>query len=273
MKFEKWHGAGNDFVMIDNFDGEHFLPPEKIRKICDRRFGVGADAVIFVEKSKIADAKMNYWNADGTPAETCGNGLRATAGFLRAKKYLLKNHFFLENPAGKSEPVEILRENPFEIRVSLGAPAFDSPDFREKWAGDEIEIDGKKMKIWTVSMGNPHAVQFVENVDAAPVLTIGPKIERHPNFPNRANAEFLEIVSEKEGKLRVFERGCGETFACGSGAAAAAVAGILAGKFAKNAEILLHLRGGDLRLFWDREKNLVFKIGPAEKVFSGKIEN
>lgn len=273
MNFEKWHGAGNDLIFINNWSKSISLTPKQIKHLCHRQFGIGADAVILFEPSEKAHAKMNYFNADGSPAETCGNGLRCTAAYGLEQKLIAGNAITLENPTGKVDNVEILSVMPWRIRVNMGAPRTTGvADFPDEFLGKSIDIDGEAVKVWCVSMGNPHAVQFVDSVAIAPVLTQGGKIEHHPLFPNRINAEYVEVLSPVEANFRVWERGVGETLACGSGAAAATVAGVLAGKFLPNAEILLHLPGGDLQLLWDQKANVVYKTGPAEFAFAGEIE-
>lgn len=272
IAFEKWHGTGNDFVFLNNWENALSPDPEQIKKICHRQFGIGADAVIYFEKSDRADCKMNYFNADGTPAETCGNGLRCTAAFGIGHKYLSGKTITIENPTGKVDTAEVVSDSPWQIRVNMGAPKTKGlPDFPDDFLGQEIDVEGSPVRVWCVSMGNPHAVQFVDSVKNAPVLTQGGKIEHHRLFPNRINAEYIEVISPTEANFRVWERGVGETLACGSGAAAATVAGTLAGKFAPNSEITMHLPGGDLVLKWDQQQNAVYKAGPAEFVYKGEM--
>lgn len=273
LSFEKWHGTQNDFVFLNNWEDTFSLPAEQIQSLCHRRLGVGADAVIFFSPSEKADAKMNYFNADGSYAESCGNGLRATAAYGKKHGYFSGDTVTIENPNGRVDDIEILSEDPWDICVNLGAPKTSGlSDFPDGFLGKMLDVDDSKIQIWCVSMGNPHAVQFVESIADAPVTTMGPFIENHSLFPNRINAEFIEIISPTEANMRVWERGSGETLACGTGAAASVVAGTLAGKFPPNEEVLLHLRGGDLKIKWDQEKNEVLKTGMAEFVFGGEFE-
>ncbi len=270
--FEKWHGAGNDFIFIDNWQKSIILSPEQIQQLCHRQFGIGADAVILFEPSDTADCKMNYINADGTVAETCGNGLRCAAAFGLQHGHLSGEFVSIENPSSKVDTAEILTDSPWWIRINMGASQIRGvDDFPNDFLGKTIEVDDKNVEVWCVSMGNPHAVQFVSSTKEAPVLTQGAKIEHHNLFPNRINAEYLEVLSSTEANLRVWERGCGETLACGSGAAAATVAGVLAGKFLPNTDIVMHLPGGDLTMQWNQAENIVFKTGPAEFVYHGAI--
>jgi diaminopimelate epimerase len=272
LSFEKWHGTQNDFVFLENWKKEFSLSAEHIQYLCHRRLGVGADAVILFESSNVADAKMNYFNADGSFAESCGNGLRATAAFGKKHGYFSGDTVQIENPNGRVDTIHILSEDPWDICVNLGLPKTTGvPDFPDDFLGKPISMGDADIDVWCVSMGNPHAVQFVDSITDAPVTGLGPFIENHALFPNRINAEFIEIISPTEGNMRVWERGSGETLACGTGAAASVVAGTIAGKFAKNADVLLHLPGGDLKMKWDQEKNTVFKTGRAEFVFRGQV--
>ena len=273
FSFEKWQGTGNDFIVIDNWEQKIFLTPQDIQKLCNRHFGIGADAVILVEQSKKADVKMNYYNADGTPAETCGNGIRCTVAFIKEHGYAKGNSFSIENPNGSIAQTFLLSENPWKIRVNLGSPfVAGGKDFPENFLGKEIEVNEHKISLWCVSVGNPHVGTFVKNVKEFPVEIFGPKLEHLQLFPNRINVEFIEVLSEKEARVRVWERGVGETLACGSGAAAVAVMGILSKKLTSEVPLLIHLPGGELEIFWDQEKNALLKTGEAQKVFSGKIE-
>lgn len=273
IAFEKWHGTGNDFVFLNNWENALSPDPEQIKKICHRQFGIGADAVIYFEKSERADCKMNYFNADGSFSETCGNGLRCTAAYGLKHKFVPSHQVKIENPGGTIDIADVLSDSPWQIRVNMGSPKTKGlPDFPDDFLGKIVDVDGTEVKVWCVSMGNPHAVQFVDSVKNAPVLTQGSKIEYHKLFPNRINAEYVEVLSPTEANFRVWERGCGETLACGSGAAAAAVAGTLAGRFSPNAEILMHLPGGDLVLRWNQQKNAVYKTGSAQFVFAGEVE-
>ena len=272
VSFEKWHGAGNDFIIIDNWDLCRTITPEQVQHLCDRHFGIGADAVILFEPSDKAECKMNYINADGTPAETCGNGVRCTAAF-GLLHHLQGDTVRIENPGGEVETAIVIGRAPWQIRVEQGSPRTAGvPDFPDDHLGKPLEIDGTALEVWCVSMGNPHAVQFVDAVADAPVLTQGRAIEHHELFPNRINAEYVEVLSPTEANFRVWERGCGETLACGSGAAAATVAGVLAGKFQADTDITMHLPGGDLIMRWDRVTDRVYKTGPAQMVYSGEIK-
>lgn len=264
MHFEKWQGTGNDFIFFDNWKREIEFTPKQIQKLCDRHFGIGADAVILFEPSKTADAKMNYYNADGYPAETCGNGLRATLAYGKEHGYLKGDMATVENPNGRID--RITEENEL-YTVNLGKPSFTSPDF----PADAWEKEYRGNVIHCVSMGNPHCILFVEDIETTPVETLGPQLETDPLFPNRTNVEFVQQLGPKEFRVRVWERGVGETLACGSGMSAVAAMLVRKGIAQEGEEILIHVRGGDLWLTQDADGNML-KKGPAERSFVGEVE-
>ena len=273
LNFTKMHGLGNDFVIIDAINQQFTLTEDICRHIADRRFGIGCDQILLVEPAKLPDTDFHFgiFNADGSEAGACGNGARCFAQFIR-RKGLSK---LQSVRVGTSTATIILRylEN-HQIEVDMGMPSFDPatiPFVADQQADQyPLDIEGEQYAISAVSMGNPHAVLMVGDTDLAPVERLGPLIERHQRFPERTNVGFLQVISPNETKLRVFERGSGETLACGSGACAAVAAGRLLGLLEE--EVVVHLRGGDLVIKWSDQGSTVLMRGPAETVYEGAIE-
>jgi diaminopimelate epimerase len=284
MKFTKMHGAGNDYVYVNCF--EESLPADPVElapRISDRHTGVGGDGLILIGPSERADARMRMFNADGSEAEMCGNGIRCVARYVYEHGIARRPELHIETgrgvlalrvyPPGEDRP-DILQtgaSGEFLVRVNMGPPILKAAEIPTTLSGDPpvgaaLDVDGRKLEVTCVSMGNPHCVTFVEEVNDEWVHGIGPRIESHPAFPNRVNAEFIQVVSPTEMIMRVWERGSGETLACGTGACAAAVAGVLNGVTART--VLCHLLGGDLMLEW-AESGDVYMTGPATEVFSG----
>jgi len=278
MRFTKMHGAGNDYVYVNGF--EEKLPEDVTElavAVSDRRFGVGSDGLILILPSTVADARMRMFNADGSESAMCGNGIRCVAKYVYDHGISKHESLKIETGAGVLS-LELKVENSLvhQVRVDMGEPILQSDRIPTNIAGTEpiskvvnipIEFDGHRLFATCVSMGNPHCVIFVPEATDELVLKIGPQIERDPRFPQRTNVEFIEVVSPNEVRQRTWERGSGETWACGTGASAVCVAGVLTGK--TNRQILNHLRGGDLHLHWDEVTNRVFMTGPAVEVFSG----
>ena len=273
MHFVKMHGLGNDFVVIDAIRQHVELPPGAIRHIADRRRGIGCDQVLLVERPQSPDADFRYriFNADGGEVEQCGNGARCFARFVRDEGLTTKDRIPVETLAGLIE-LEVLADG--QVRVDMGEPVFEPqriPFQAEARAPSyTLEVNGESLDIGAVSMGNPHAVLQVEDVDAAPVARLGPAIEHHPRFPQRANVGFMQILDRDHIRLRVFERGVGETEACGTGACAAVAVGRLQGLL--DGEVQVSLPGGDLVISWAGEGAPLYMTGPAERVFEGSIE-
>jgi diaminopimelate epimerase len=284
LKFTKMHGAGNDFVVIDGINQKIDLTAAQWKLLGDRRFGVGADQILLVEKSVQPDVDFRYriFNADGGEVEQCGNGSRAFVKFVSEKRLTDKHSIKVETKAGVIAP---RLEADGSITVDMGPPVLDParvPFDAEGLQGERqggatlwalvLELAGAKesVLISAVSMGNPHAVQVVDDVDTAPVELNGPLIEHHPRFPNRVNAGFMQIVDRGHIRLRVFERGVGETLACGTGACAAAVAGISRGLL--DSPVRVDARGGQLSISWAGEGQPVLLTGPAVTVFEGEME-
>lgn len=276
MKFTKMHGCGNDYVYINGFKEKVENKSEIVIKLSDRHFGIGGDGVIFINPSKIADFEMEMYNADGTRAEMCGNGIRCVAKFVYDKGLTDKKNISIES-FGKIKYLELTVEDGkvAMVRVNMGAPELIAENVpviseNEKVIDEEIEVDDKVYHMTAVSMGNPHAVVFVNDVNDFPLETVGPKFEHHVRFPKRVNAEFVRVVDRKNVEMRVWERGTGETFACGTGCCATVVACILNGLTEE--QVTVKLLGGSLVIQWDREQNLVYMTGPAATVFEGEVD-
>lgn len=263
QEFYKYHGAGNDFIMIDNRQGIfNVQDTEKIKLLCDRHFGIGADGLILLESSDKADCFMNYYNADGTVAEMCGNGIRCTAKFFLELTKSKVRELAIDTRAGVKK---IICNKDGSFSVNMGAPVFSSTDFPEK------SLKLENIEFHFISMGNPHAIGMVKNLSEINISQIGPKIENNSHFPNKINAEFVEKISDNHFKVKVWERGCGATLACGTGACA--VYAVLKNQELKNknmGEITLEFPGGNLYLS-ENEKGEIILRGPAVFVFKGEM--
>ena len=273
LQFTKMHGAGNDFVMLDATREPLHVSREQLRQLADRHLGVGADQILVVEPPPSPDVDFRYriFNADGGEVEQCGNGARCFVRFVRERGLTAKSEIRVETAAGVIVP---RLEADGEVTVNMGAPVFEAK--RIPFASDSdalvqpLQVDGTTVEISAVSMGNPHAVQLVADVDAAPVAAHGPLIERHARFPERVNAGYLQVQDRGRVRLRVYERGAGETLACGTGACAAVVVGIRRGLL--DTRVRVSTRGGDLTIRWEGADNPVWMTGPAVTVFQGEIE-
>ncbi len=272
LKFTKMHGAGNDFVVIDATRNPISLSPEQLRLLADRHFGVGCDQILMVEKAQLAEADFRYriFNADGGEVEQCGNGARCFVRFVHDHHLTSKREIVVETKSGLISP---RLEGDGRVTVNMGTPIFEPA--RIPFVSDSaklvqpLEVNGQTLEITAISMGNPHAVQIGPDVEQAPVTTLGPLIERHARFPNRVNAGFMQVVDRTHIKLRVYERGAGETLSCGTGACAAVVAGIRRGLLDNQVQVATH--GGVLTIVWDGDDAPVMMTGPAITVFSGEI--
>lgn len=277
MKFAKMQGCGNDYVYINGFE-EHIETenkPDLVRRLSERHFGIGSDGVIFINPSDIADFEMEMYNADGSRSEMCGNGIRCVAKYVFDKKMTKQREFTIES-FGKIKYITIIEENQKAklIKVGMGSPelrtemipaVYDS----ETVIAKPIEVDGQVWEGTCVSMGNPHVVLFVDDVATMDLESIGPKFENHKMFPNRTNTEFVKVIDKNTVEMRVWERGTGETLACGTGCCATAVACILNEKTGN--KVLVKVLGGEILVEWDREKNEIYMTGPGEFVFEGEI--
>ena len=272
IRFTKMQGIGNDFIVIDGYSQSIQLSTAQIRQLADRHFGVGCDQLLLVEKpvNQAADFRYRIFNADGGEVEQCGNGARCFVRFVYEKKLTQKTLICVETANGLIYPK--LEDNGL-VTVNMGIPQFEPaqiPFITEAASLTyELNINHDKVEMSVVSMGNPHAVQIVADIDIAPVKTQGALIENHPSFPQRVNAGFMQILSTHEIRLRVFERGTGETLACGTGACAAAVAGIRLNKIQSPVTVLM--QGGTLSISWEGSSSPVMMTGPAESVFDGEI--
>lgn len=272
LKFWKMHGLGNDYIVIDNTD-------EKLRQenlgelakiLCQRRFSVGADGLLLACDSEVADVKMRILNPDGSEAEMCGNGIRCLAKFSYENGIVQKKTFNIETLAGVRKVWLSVNDEVENVKVDMGKPSFDRraiPMLGEgKCINEELEVDGQIYKVTCLSVGNPHCVIFVDDLASAPVEKIGPKIENHEKFPKRVNVEFVEVLSPREINIRIWERGVGETAACGTGACASAVACCITRKTGKTVKV--NLLGGSLTVSYDGR---LFMDGPVVKVFAGEL--
>lgn len=287
MKFTKMHGCGNDYVYVNGFSEkiEQERKPELVRRLSDRHFGIGGDGVIFINPVEEAeqqalgqkiDFEMEMYNADGSRAEMCGNGIRCVAKYVYDKGLTDKTEISIVS-CGKVKHLVLTVEDgrAVSVRVNMGAPILMPSDIpviseQETVIDEEIIVNDKAYKMTCVSMGNPHAVVFMEDVAGLDIEKIGPSFENHRRFPKRTNTEFVKVLDEHTVEMRVWERGTGETLACGTGACAVVVACILNGLTQE--QVTVKLLGGELDIQWDRKKDLVFMTGPATFVFDGEME-
>ena len=273
MKFTKMHGVGNDYVYIDCFaeNVPHDIPKLAIA-VSDRHTGIGADGLILICPSETADARMRMFNADGSESEMCGNGVRCVAKYVYDHGIARQDRLKIETGRGVLVlDLETARGQVERVRVNMGPPILEGSKIPTTLPGDppirqQLSAAGREFEVTCVSMGNPHCVTFVDRLSDDWVLRVGPEVEQHPAFPRRVNAEFIQVVSPREFHMRVWERGSGETQACGTGACASAVAGVLTGLTERR--VLAHLPGGDLELEWSNTGD-VYLTGPAVEVFSG----
>lgn len=275
MKFTKMHGCGNDYVYVNCFKETVENPEEVSKYVSDRHFGIGSDGLILIQPSETEDFRMSMYNADGSEGKMCGNGIRCLAKYVYDNGLTNKDRISVETKGGiKYLELNIEDGKVATVKVDMGEPILIPKEIpilsdKDKIISEPILVGGKTYEITGVSMGNPHAVVFVEDTKTIPIETIGPQFETHELFPDRINTEFIQIIDRKTINMRVWERGSGETFACGTGACASVVACILNGK--TEDEVLVHLLGGDLRIKYDREKETVYMTGSATTVFDGEI--
>jgi diaminopimelate epimerase len=275
MHFTKMHGAGNDYIYIDCF--RHPIPPDPAslsRVISDRHFGVGSDGLILICPSDKADARMRMFNADGSEAEMCGNGIRCVAKYVYDHGLVRKPTLTVETGRGVlTLDVEVAEGTVRQVRVDMGEPILQAERIPTTLPGNPpanvpLQMGDRSFAVTCVSMGNPHCVIYVDDLTDALVHGVGPRIEKHPAFPRRTNVEFVRVNRPDDVTMRVWERGSGETLACGTGTCAVAVAGVITGRTGRR--ITVHLRGGDLLLHWSESDNHVYMTGPAVEVFSGE---
>lgn len=275
MKFTKMHGIGNDYVYVNCFEESVKNPAEVSKFVSDRHFGIGSDGLILISPSAIADFRMNIYNADGSQAEMCGNGIRCVAKYVYDYGLTDKTEISVETLAGiKYLRLQVENGKIASVEVNMGAPILEPKEIpvaveKSPVVNVPVEVKGKIYHMTCVSMGNPHAIIFMNNVKDLDIEAIGPYFENHTVFPKRTNTEFVEVLDRNTVNMRVWERGSDETLACGTGACATTVACILNDKTEN--EVTVHLLGGDLKIRWDREANQVYMTGPATVVFDGEI--
>lgn len=277
MKFTKMQGCGNDYVYINGFTEKIADKPAFVRAISDRHFGVGGDGAIFINPSEEADFEMEMYNADGTRAEMCGNGIRCVAKYVYDKGLTDKKQISIVS-FGNIKYVDLYVEDGLvsTVKVNMGAPILEAEKVPVKSAmsqsvDEPITVNGKEYRMTCVSMGNPHAVIFMKDIANLDIASIGPLFETHEVFPNRTNTEFVEVIDRTHVNMRVWERGTGETLACGTGCCATVVACVLNGL--TEDKVTVHVLGGEIEIQWDREQNLIYMTGPAATVFEGELDN
>ena len=278
FKFSKMHGAGNDYIYVNCFKEKVENINETAKAVSDRHFGIGSDGLVLICPSDVADFRMDMYNSDGSQAEMCGNATRCVGKYVYDRGLTDKTQITLETLAG----IKILDLNVKDgevqtVRVNMGSPELVPKNIPidsnlDRFISEDVEVDGKVYKVTGVSMGNPHAVTFIDDTDSLEIEKIGPKFETHKLFPKKINTEFAQIVDRNTIKMRVWERGAGETLACGTGACAVAVASTLNGLVDEDKPVTVKLLGGDLQILWNRQENLVYMTGPATTVFDGEID-
>ncbi len=275
MKFTKMQGCGNDYVYINGFTEKIADKPAFVRAVSDRHFGVGGDGAIFINSSEEADFEMEMYNADGTRAEMCGNGIRCVAKYVYDKGLTDKKQISIVS-FGNVKYVDLYVEDGLvsSVKVNMGAPILEAEKVPVKSAmaqsvDEPITVNGKEYRMTCVSMVNPHAVVFMKDVANLDIVSIGPLFENHEVFPNRTNTEFVEVIDRTHVNMRVWERGTGETLACGTGCCATVVASVL--NNLTEDKVTVHVLGGEIEIQWDREENLVYMTGPASTVFEGEF--
>lgn len=276
MKFTKMHGCGNDYVYVNGFTEKVADKPKAVVALSDRHFGIGSDGVIFINPSQQADFEMEMYNADGTRAEMCGNGIRCVGKYVYDHGMTDKTSITVES-FGKVKYLDLTVENGKVVKVivNMGKPELTAKDVpvvsvHEQVIDEEIIVKGKSYRMTCVSMGNPHAVVFMDDVEHLAIEEIGPYFENHERFPNRTNTEFVQVIDDSHVKMRVWERGTGETLACGTGCCATAVACVL--NHLTGAHVTVQVLGGEIEIYWDQKENLVYMTGPAVTVFEGETE-
>ena len=276
MKFTKMQGIGNDYVYVNCFQEKVENPGEVAKMVSDRHFGIGSDGLILIKPSDVADFEMDMYNSDGSRGAMCGNGIRCVAKYVYDYGLTHKTSVTVNTASGiKYLDLTIENGKAVQIRVNMGTPILEASKIpviseKEKVIDEPIVAGNKEYRITAVSMGNPHAVTYIDDVKGLDIEKIGPQFEHHSIFPDRVNTEFVKVLDRNTVEMRVWERGSGETLACGTGACAVAVASILNGY--TEDEVTVKLLGGDLKIYWDRKENLVYMTGPAEVVFDGEIK-
>ena len=278
MKFTKMHGIGNDYVYVNCFEENVEDPAAVARFVSDRHFGIGSDGLILIKPSDVADCEMDMYNLDGSQGAMCGNGIRCVAKYAYDYGIVHKTQISVATRSGiKYLDLTVKDGKVSQVKVNMGAPILTASQIpvvseKEEVINEPLEVNGETYYITAVSMGNPHAIVYMTDVDHLDIEKIGPSFENHVAFPDRVNTEFVEVLDEHTLKMRVWERGSGETLACGTGACAVAVASILNERVDGDKPVTVKLLGGDLEIYWNRQENLVYMTGPATTVFDGEID-
>ena len=278
MKFTKMHGIGNDYVYVNCFKEVVKDPAAVAKFVSDRHFGIGADGLILIKPSDIADCEMDMYNLDGSQGAMCGNGIRCVAKYVFDYGIVNKTSISIATRSGiKYLDLSVKDGRVSMVKVNMGSPILTASQIpvvssKEEVIDEPLEVEGTTYRITAVSMGNPHAIVYMDDVDSLEIDKIGTAFENHIAFPDRVNTEFVKVIDSHTVQMRVWERGSGETLACGTGACAVAVASILNGLTDGTQPVTVKLLGGNLQIFWDRQENLVYMTGPASTVFDGEID-
>lgn len=278
MKFTKMQGIGNDYVYVDCFQETVNNPSAVAKFVSDRHFGIGSDGLILVKPSDVADCEMDMYNLDGSQGAMCGNGIRCVAKFAYDKGIVHKKNISVATKSGiKYLELTVKNNKASSVKVNMGSPILNAKTIpvvseKEQVINEPLTVNGETYHITAVSMGNPHAIVYMDDVKNLNIAEIGPMFENHINFPDRINTEFVKVIDRHTLQMRVWERGSGETLACGTGACAVAVASTLNGLVDEDVPVTVKLLGGDLEILWNRQENLVYMTGPATTVFEGEID-
>ena len=278
MKFTKMQGIGNDYVYVDCFQETVNNPSAVAKFVSDRHFGIGSDGLILVKPSDVADCEMDMYNLDGSQGAMCGNGIRCVAKFAYDKSIVHKKNISVATKSGiKYLELTVKNNKVSSVKVNMGSPILNAKTIpvvseKEQVINEPLIVNEKTYHITAVSMGNPHAIVYMDDVENLDIAEIGPAFENHINFPDRINTEFVKVIDRHTLQMRVWERGSGETLACGTGACAVAVASTLNGLVDEDVPVTVKLLGGDLEILWNRQENLVYMTGPATTVFEGEID-
>ena len=278
MKFTKMHGIGNDYVYVNCFEETVDNPAAVARFVSDRHYGIGSDGLILIKPSEIADCEMDMYNLDGSQGAMCGNGIRCVAKYVYDYGIVKKKNISVATKSGiKYLDLSVRNGKAVTVKVNMGSPILSPKEIpfvseKEQVINEPLDIEGKTFHITAISMGNPHGIVFMDDINSLEIEKIGPKFENHIAFPDRVNTEFVKVLDRHTVQMRVWERGSGETLACGTGACAVAVASILNGHVDGDSPVTVRLLGGNLEIFWNRQENLVYMTGPATTVFDGEID-
>lgn len=278
MKFTKMHGIGNDYVYVNCFEETVDNPAAVARFVSDRHYGIGSDGLILIKPSEIADCEMDMYNLDGSQGAMCGNGIRCVAKYVYDYGIVKKKNISVATKSGiKYLDLSVRNGKAVTVKVNMGSPILSPKEIpfvseKEQVINEPLDIEGETFHITAISMGNPHGIVFMDDINSLEIEKIGPKFENHIAFPDRVNTEFVKVLDRHTVQMRVWERGSGETLACCTGACAVAVASILNGHVDGDSPVTVRLLGGNLEIFWNRQENLVYMTGPATTVFDGEID-